>query len=189
MPDLDGIEVMAPDPRAPAGAGHPADGKGSPRQGEGLDLGADDYIAKPFHRRAGARVRAVLRARPEPAGGGRAPVRRRGDRLERRMVTRAGESSALAHRVGDAPAPRIQPGAVVLHSELLTKVWGPSTATTCSTCGSGCRASAASSARSRRAGPDRTFQGIGYLLDVEEASGRAGRRPARGGAAAPRPRT
>src|SRR4051812_50052604 len=43
----------------------------------GLELGADDYIVKPFSaREVVARVRAVLRrAGPAPGGGGAGPVR------------------------------------------------------------------------------------------------------------------
>src|SRR5947208_16554790 len=67
MPDLDGIEVMRqlrewrPVPVILLTA------KGSTSdKAKGLDLGADDYIAKPFHPdELAARVRAVLR----PASG------------------------------------------------------------------------------------------------------------------------
>ena len=53
----------------------------------GLDLGADDYIAKPFSvRELMARVRALLRRSQQGAGrrpgsAGRPAIRRRGDRL------------------------------------------------------------------------------------------------------------
>ena len=73
MPDLDGIEVMRqlrewrPVPVILLTAkGSTAD------KAKGLDLGADDYIAKPFHPdELAARVRAVLRraAGVSPAGG------------------------------------------------------------------------------------------------------------------------
>ena len=73
MPDLDGIEVMRqlrewrPVPVILLTAkGSTAD------KAKGLDLGADDYVAKPFHPdELAARVRAVIR---------RTPVRRRGGR-------------------------------------------------------------------------------------------------------------
>jgi DNA-binding response OmpR family regulator len=94
MPDLDGIEVMRqlrewrPVPVILLTAkGSTAD------KAKGLDLGADDYIAKPFHPdELAARVRAVLRrAAGITAGAG---VVAFGDieiDLERRMVTKAGE--------------------------------------------------------------------------------------------------
>src|SRR5258708_30377682 len=70
MPDLDGIEVMRQlRERRPVpvilltAKGSTAD------KAKGLDLGADDYIAKPFHPdELAARVRAVLRR-----SGGAAP--------------------------------------------------------------------------------------------------------------------
>jgi len=94
---------------------------------EALDLGADDYVEKPFG--VGellARVRAHLRqtaGRREPAG----PLTI-GDvviDLERREVTRAGagvrltpkEYQVLAHLARDA-------GKVIGHGALLTAVWG-----------------------------------------------------------------
>ena len=73
MPDLDGIEVMRQlRERRPVpvilltAKGSTAD------KAKGLDLGADDYIAKPFHPdELAARVRAVLRRRraPQPGSG------------------------------------------------------------------------------------------------------------------------
>ena len=95
---------------------------------KGLDLGADDYIAKPFHPdELAARVRAVIRrsSGAQPGAG----VIRFDDveiDLERRMVTRNGELVQLSrtewlllqHLAANA-------GKVVLHTELLTKVWGP----------------------------------------------------------------
>src|SRR5438132_7451086 len=75
MPDLDGIEVMRqlrewrPVPVILLTAkGSTAD------KAKGLDLGADDYIAKPFHPdELAARVRAVLR-RADGAGQGQGTV-------------------------------------------------------------------------------------------------------------------
>ena len=63
----------------------------------GLELGADDYIAKPFHmREVLARVRAVLR-RYESQGSesGRAPQAEKGARFEFELVaTRSGAARA-----------------------------------------------------------------------------------------------
>ena len=129
MPDLDGIEVMRQlRERRPVpvilltAKGSTAD------KAKGLDLGADDYIAKPFHPdELAARVRAVIRRSggAEPGAG----VIKFDDveiDLERRMVTRGGELVQLSrtewlllqHLAANA-------GKVVLHTELLTKVWGP----------------------------------------------------------------
>ena len=78
MPDLDGIEVMRqlreyrPVPVILLTAkGATAD------KAKGLDLGADDYIAKPFHPdELAARVRAVMRrAAGVTPGGGHRPDR------------------------------------------------------------------------------------------------------------------
>src|SRR4026208_1285888 len=99
MPDLDGIEVMRqlrewrPVPVILLTA------KGSTSdKAKGLDLGADDYIAKPFHPDELAdRVRAVLRraAGIAPSGG----LLHIGDveiDLERRMMSRDGQLVQLS---------------------------------------------------------------------------------------------
>ena len=95
----------------------------------GLDLGADDYIVKPFSpEELAARIRAVLRRR-----AGREEVRpvirtgkltidlSRGvatvDGDKRLSLTRT-EWLVLQHLAANV-------GRVVLNSELLTKVWGP----------------------------------------------------------------
>src|SRR5262249_60250908 len=94
VPDLEGIEGMRQlRERRPVpvilrtAKGSTAD------KAKGLDLGADDYIAKPFHPdELAARVRAVIRRSggAEPGAG----VIQFDDieiDLERRMVTRDGE--------------------------------------------------------------------------------------------------
>lgn len=94
MPDLDGIEVMRQlRERRPVpvilltAKGSTAD------KAKGLDLGADDYVAKPFEpRELVARIKAVLRRRSAPAGdrGGDTTVEFAGwrfDRLKRQLVS------------------------------------------------------------------------------------------------------
>ena len=129
MPDLDGIEVMRQLRERRPVAVILLTAKGSTAdKAKGLDLGADDYIAKPFHPdELAARVRAVLRrssgAQP---GAGVVEFDDIEIDLERRMVTRSGELVQLSrtewlllqHLAANA-------GKVVLHTELLTKVWGP----------------------------------------------------------------
>jgi two-component system, OmpR family, KDP operon response regulator KdpE len=172
MPDLDGIEVMRQlRERRPVpvilltAKGSTAD------KAKGLDLGADDYIAKPFHPdELAARVRAVIRRSggAEPGAG----VIKFDDveiDLERRMVTRSGELVQLSrtewlllqHLAANA-------GKVVLHTELLTKVWGPEYRDDLQYL----RVWVSRVRRKLGAAPGepgriRTFQGIGYLLDVE----------------------
>ncbi len=129
LPDLDGIEVMRqlresrPIPVILLTGISSATDKA-----RGLDLGADDYIAKPFHPdELAARVRAVLR-RADGAGQGQGTVRVNDYEvdLERRML-RHGETVIPVSRTEWMLLQHLasNPGKVVLHSELLTKVWGP----------------------------------------------------------------
>jgi two-component system, OmpR family, KDP operon response regulator KdpE len=96
---------------------------------KGLELGADDYVTKPFnHLELLARVKAVLRRLDMPAPASRVPAFRSGD-LEmdfaRQEVRLAGsrvdltptEYKLLYHLVRNA-------GYVLTHGTLLAKVWG-----------------------------------------------------------------
>jgi two-component system KDP operon response regulator KdpE len=95
----------------------------------GLELGADDYVTKPFnHLELMARVRAVLRRLQMPAPSSRSPSFRSGElevdfgRLEarlggRRMDLTPTEYKLLYHLVRNA-------GHVMPHGTLLAKVWG-----------------------------------------------------------------
>jgi len=96
---------------------------------KGLELGADDYVTKPFnHLELLARVKAVLRRLDMPAPAARVPSFRSGD-LEmdfaRQEVRLAGERldltpteyKLLYHLVRNA-------GYVLTHGTLLAKVWG-----------------------------------------------------------------
>ena len=96
---------------------------------KGLELGADDYVTKPFnHLELMARVKAVLRRHDMPAPASRAPsfrsgalemdfarqeVRLGGERLELTPT----EYNLLYHLVRNA-------GHVMTHATLLAKVWG-----------------------------------------------------------------
>ena len=95
---------------------------------DALDLGADDYVEKPFH--VGellARLRVAMRHKLERAGA--APVIRAGDveiDLVKRLVTRAGEPIRLSPREYDLLARLAEGGGkVITHHQLLTAVWGP----------------------------------------------------------------
>ncbi|MEZ4597017.1 MAG: response regulator transcription factor [Chloroflexota bacterium] len=96
---------------------------------KGLELGADDYVTKPFdHLELMARVKAVLRRLDMPAPASRAPSFRSGE-LEvdfARQEARLGgerleltptEYKLLYHLVRNA-------GHVLTHGTLLAKVWG-----------------------------------------------------------------
>ena len=96
---------------------------------KGLELGADDYVTKPFnHLELMARVRAVLRRLDMPAPTSRAPSFRSGELeldFERQEARLRGERldltpteyKLLYHLVRNA-------GHVMEHGTLLAKVWG-----------------------------------------------------------------
>lgn len=95
---------------------------------DALDLGADDYVEKPFG--VGellARLRVALRHRLQEQGA--EPVVTVGDLtvdLVKRLVTRAGEAIRLSPREYDLLAQLVKGGGkVVTHRQLLTAVWGP----------------------------------------------------------------
>ena len=93
----------------------------------GLDLGADDYIVKPFNpEELTARIRAVLRRRA--SAGPFQRILRAGDLeidLQRRLVHRAGEPVVLsANEWRLLQALTSSPGRVIQAAELLGKAWG-----------------------------------------------------------------
>src|SRR6476620_5121778 len=128
LPDMDGVQVLqrirqtSQVPVVVLSARHESDDKV-----EALDLGADDYVTKPFGmEELLARVRAAgRRAQPTPA-----PVVRVGDLeldVEDRRAARAGETVHLTPtewKIVEVLA-RAE-GRLVRQSTLLTEVWGPS---------------------------------------------------------------
>jgi DNA-binding response OmpR family regulator len=97
----------------------------------GLELGADDYVTKPFSpREVVARVRAVLRRRtPVPAEAAEGPPALQVGRLildpARRRVEAAGRAIELTTTEFDLLLYLMQrPGRVCPRDELLADVWG-----------------------------------------------------------------
>ena len=97
LPDGDGLAICAALRQRPETANLPVimlTAQGDPHSRVlGLELGADDYVAKPFEpRELVARIKAVLRRRSAPAGdrGGDATVEFAGwrfDRLKRQLLS------------------------------------------------------------------------------------------------------
>lgn len=92
-----------------------------------LDLGADDYVAKPFGmEELSARIRAALRHRLQQEG--EKPLFRSGDLtvdLVRRAVSRAGSDVKLTPREYDLLRILVaHAGKVLTHKFLLREVWG-----------------------------------------------------------------
>jgi len=139
----------------------------------GLELGADDYLAKPFNpEELSARVRAVLRRGYRPPAGGESVVRAGNVEidLERRLVKKDGDLIALTrtewmllqHLAANA-------GKVMLNTELLSKVWGPEYRDDLQYL----RVWVSRLRSKLEADPAnptiiKTLQGIGYLLNAEE---------------------
>jgi DNA-binding response OmpR family regulator len=131
MPDLDGFEVlkMIREINNVPVIMLTAKGEEDDRV-RGLELGADDYITKPFSpREMVSRVKAVLRRTESASGGGMHGLIEVDDRLkidfDRREIWLEGklvklrptEYRLLYHLVQNA-------GWVVSHDQLLSKVWG-----------------------------------------------------------------
>ncbi|HEU0114140.1 MAG TPA: response regulator [Thermomicrobiales bacterium] len=92
---------------------------------QALDLGADDYLTKPFGMaELLARVRAHLRRRGAPPE----PIITAGDvtiDLARRLVTRGGQEVRLTPTEYDLlRCLAVDAGKVLTHRQLLTRVWG-----------------------------------------------------------------
>jgi DNA-binding response OmpR family regulator len=174
MPEMTGLEVMR---RLRERSSIPVillTAKGSESDKvRGLELGADDYLAKPFSPdELSARVRAVLRR--SVGSSSTENVVQVGEievDLNRRLVKRAGEIVTLTrtewmllqHLAANV-------GKIMLNAELLSKVWGPEYRDDLQYL----RVWVSRLRRKLEDDPSKpklikTFQGIGYMLAVTEA--------------------
>jgi two-component system KDP operon response regulator KdpE len=131
LPDLDGLEVtrqIREWSRAPiiviSARGQEQDKVAA------LDVGADDYLTKPFSvPELLARIRVALRHAGSPPDGPGDPVFEAGALkvdLVRRQVTRAGEDLHLTPTEYKLLTALIRhAGKVITHRQLLKEVWGP----------------------------------------------------------------
>jgi DNA-binding response OmpR family regulator len=95
----------------------------------GLDLGADDYVAKPFHfAELMARIRAHLRRRPEESAGAPEPILRVADLSldpRTRLVYRGDRSIELTAREFELLELFLsEPGRVFSKESILDRLWG-----------------------------------------------------------------
>ena len=95
----------------------------------GLELGADDYVTKPFSAaELAARIRAVLRrtGAAQPAEGGSLEARDVRMNLERRQVTRGGDTVELTVKEFELLRVLLENGGrVVRRDALMSEVWDP----------------------------------------------------------------
>jgi two-component system KDP operon response regulator KdpE len=129
LPDLDGVEVLK---RLRSWSAVPvivlSVREAQTDKVSALDVGADDYLSKPFGiEELLARMRATLR-RTAPAGGGD-PLLRFDDLVvdrERRTITRDGRPVHLTPTEYSLLEAMVsQPGKLLTHAWLLDRVWGP----------------------------------------------------------------
>jgi len=132
----------------------------------GLELGADDYVAKPFSPlELAARVRAVLRrsAHPGPVAGGFEH-----DPEGRRIRYRGRGLNLTRYEYGLLAALLARPGAVLSRAQLMDRVWGDAPESSDRTVDTHVKTLRA---KLREAVPDRdpirTHRGLGYSLDPD----------------------
>lgn len=128
LPDRDGLELIEAIKGSGAALLVISARDGTEQKVAALDLGADDYVTKPFDtEEVLARVRTALRHRS--ARDTENPLVRFGDvevDLTARMVRRGGEEVHLTPKeFGFLAELARHPGRVVTHTQMLRTVWGP----------------------------------------------------------------
>jgi two-component system KDP operon response regulator KdpE len=175
MPDLDGIEVMRRlRERRPVAVILLTAKVSIADRAQGLGLGADDYLAKPFHPdELAERVRAVLR-RASGAGPGSGILQFDDVEidLERQIVLRDDELVQLSRTEWLLLQHlAIRAGTTVSEAELLTEVWGPEYRDDLQFLRVWVsRLRRKLGAPEGEVGPIKSVPGHGYLLDVEPPS-------------------
>ena len=127
LPDRDGIEIIPLLKKAGAAVVVISAREDTEPKVAALDLGADDYVTKPFDTEEMlARIRVVLRHRL--ASQAEVPIVKVGDveiDLDARQVRRGGEEVHLTPREYAFVAELAKhPGRVLTHAQLLRAVWG-----------------------------------------------------------------
>ncbi len=127
LPDRDGLELVQPIKAAGAAVIVVSARDETAEKVAALDLGADDYVTKPFDTdEVLARVRAALRH--QLAAGSEMPVVTVGDieiDLALRLVRREREEVHLTPKeFGFLAELAKHPGRVITHTQLLHSVWG-----------------------------------------------------------------
>jgi two-component system KDP operon response regulator KdpE len=130
LPDLDGLEVVRTIRRSARTPVIVLSARGQEQDKvAALDLGADDYLTKPFGAsELLARIRAALRRAALPPGAAAEPVFQTGELrvdLVRRQVFRGEEEAHLTPTEYRLLAALIRnSGRVTTHRQLLEEVWG-----------------------------------------------------------------
>jgi two-component system KDP operon response regulator KdpE len=128
LPDRDGLELVPLIKSSGAAVLVVSARDATEQKVAALDLGADDYVTKPFDtEEVLARIRTALRHRLSAEAD--RPVVTVGDieiDLSARLVRRAGEEVHLTPKeFGFLAELAKHPGRVVTHAQLLRNVWGP----------------------------------------------------------------